>query len=222
MFRLQGNANTAFDAFIQFDRHEALVTLAPTADARRQQPAADWRRLRVRLVKYTVGQTVFSLATTLLDAALYRGPDLDRLYRGRWSLEGYYKISKTMLVVEQFRGRSERLERQDLYALFTLAALSRLFANHSEEAFREDLDAHGRPAVLANFRHTLHSQGRHLEGLILEQAKAVGDALQRILDGIGASSQRRRPGRSYPRRSRKPETKWRNRKAAGTASPATA
>jgi len=87
----------------------------------------------VRLVKYTVGQTVFSLATTLLDAALYRGPDLARLYHGRWSLEEYYKISKAMLVVEQFRGRSERLVRQELYALFTLAALSRLFANHSEE-----------------------------------------------------------------------------------------
>ena len=37
-----------------------------------------------------------------------------------------------MLVVEQFRGRSERLVRQELYAHFTLAALSRLFANHSE------------------------------------------------------------------------------------------
>ena len=79
VFRLQGNANTAFKAFIQSDRHEALVTLAPTAEARCQQPAADWRPLRVRLVKYTVGQTVFSLATTLLDAALYRGPDLARL-----------------------------------------------------------------------------------------------------------------------------------------------
>ena len=79
VFRLQGNANTAFKAFIQSDRHEAVVTLAPTAEARCQQPAADWRPLRVRLVKYTVGQTVFSLATTLLDAALYRGPDLARL-----------------------------------------------------------------------------------------------------------------------------------------------
>ena len=72
--------------------------------------------------------------------------------------------------------------------------------------------------MLANFRHTLHTVGRHLEGLFLKRAKEVGEALQRILDGIGASRQRRRPGRSYPRRSRKPETKWRNRKAVGNAS----
>ena len=66
--------------------------------------------------------------------------------------------------------------------------------------------------MLANFGHTLHTVGRHLEGLFLKRAKAVGDALQRILDGIGASRQRRRPGRSYPRRSRKPETKVEERR----------
>lgn len=222
VFRLQSNANSEFQAFLRSDSSAATVTLAATDDARRQQPAADWQPLRVRLVKYTAGQTVFALATTLLDAQRYRRRDLARLYHGRWSIEEYYKISKQMLVLEEFRGRSERLVRQELYAHFTLAALSRLLANHSEEAFRQGPDGHGRPAVLANFRHALHMLGHHLEGLFLQRAKALGDALQKILDGIGASRQRRRPGRSYPRRSRKPETKWRNRKAVGTASPSTA
>ena len=218
VFRLQANANSEFQAFIQSAQTEALVSLAATAEPSSPQPAANRPALRVRLVKYTAGPTVFSLATTLLDAQRYRQQDLARLYHGRWSLEEYYKTAKQMLVLEQFRGRSERLVRQELYAHFTLAALSRLFANHSEEAFRQGPDGHGRPAVLANFRHTLHTVGHHLEGLFLHSAKAVGDALQKILDGIGASRQRRRPGRSYPRRSRKPETKWRNRKAVGNAS----
>ncbi len=218
VFRLQANANSEFQAFIQSAHTEALVSLAAPADANSPQPAANRPALRVRLVKYTAGPTVFSLATTLLDAQRYRQQDLARLYHGRWSLEEYYKTAKQMLVLEQFRGRSERLVRQELYAHFTLAALSRLFANHSEEAFRQGPDGHGRPAVLANFRHTLHTVGHHLEGLFLHSAKAVGDTLQKILDGIGASRQRRRPGRSYPRRSRKPETKWRNRKAVGNAS----
>ena len=173
----------------------------------------------MRLVKYTAGQAVFALATTLLDAQRYRRRDLARLYHGRWSIEEYYKTTKQMLVLEEFRGRSERLVRQELYAHFTMASLSRLLANYSEEAFREGPDGHGRPAVLANFRHTLHTVGRHLEGLFLQQAKAVGEALQRILDGIAASRQRRRPGRSYPGRSRKPETKWRNRKSIDSLTP---
>ena len=109
-----------------------------------------------------------------------------------------------------------------MYAQVRLAALSRLFANHSEEPFREGPEGHGRPAVLANFRHTLHTVGHHLEGLVLERAKAVGATLQRVMDGIGVSRQRPRPGRSYPRRSRRPETKWANGKAAGTTSSAAA
>lgn len=143
VFRLQSNASAAFEAFIQSDRDEAVVTLAPTDDARRQQPETDWRPQGVRLVKCTAGKTVFSSGTTLLDAEFYRGPDFARLYHGRWRIEECFKISRNMLVVEEFRSRSERLVRRELYAHFTLAALSRLFANYSEEAFREGPD--GRP-----------------------------------------------------------------------------
>ncbi len=45
-----------------------------------------------------------------------------------------------MLVVEEFKGRKDRLERRELCAHFTLAVLSRLFADYSEEAFRESPD----------------------------------------------------------------------------------
>ena len=38
VFRLQANANTKFQAFLQSDRTEAVVTLAPTDDARGQLP----------------------------------------------------------------------------------------------------------------------------------------------------------------------------------------
>ena len=78
-----------------------------------------------------------------------------------------------MLVVEQFRGRSERLVRQELYAHFTLAALSRLFANPSEEAFREGPDGHGRPAVLANFRHNA-AHGGAPSGRAVPEARQGG------------------------------------------------
>ena len=76
--------------------------------------------------------------------------------------------------------------------------------------------------MLANFRHTLPTVGRHLKGPFLERAKTVGDVLEQILYGIGGSRQGRRPDRSYLCRSRKPETKWRKRKIAGAASAAAA
>ena len=120
VFRLQANANSEFQAFIQSAQTEALVTLAAPAEVCSPQPAAKRSGLRVRLVKYTAGPTVFSLATTLLDAQRYRQQDLARLYHGRWSVEEYYKSAKQMLVLEQFRGRSERLVRQELLLFLRL------------------------------------------------------------------------------------------------------
>ncbi len=174
----------------------------------------------MRLVKYTASATDYTLATTLLDRQRYPVRALADLYHGRWSIEELYKISKQLLTVEHYHGQSERLVKQELYAHFTLIALTRTFAGHSEEGFRAEPDRHGRPARQANFQNSLHMVARHLEGLFLAHATTLARSVQRILEGIAGCRQRRRPGRSFPRRSRKPASKWRNRQATKTASPA--
>ena len=170
-----------------------------------------------RLVRYSAGGTTFFLATTLLDRKRYRVADLAKLYHARWGVEELYKTAKQGLRLEQFRGRSERLVKQEVQAHFTMVALTRLFTNHSEEAWRGEPDGHGRPGRQANFQHSLRTVARHLEGLFLRHAQLLGKTVQRIVEGIGRSRPRRRPGRSYARRSRKPAPKWRKRKATATA-----
>ena len=219
VFRLQANANASFRAFMLSDRDEALASVQAPAEARRHGPTSALRPCRVRLVKYTAGPTTFTLVTTLLDRR-YRRQDLAALYHGRWSIEELYKVSKQMLVVAPFHGQSERTVQQELYAHFTLIALTRLFAGEAEKGFRAGPDGHGRPAVLANFQHSLRIVAQQLEGLFLQQARVLGETVQRILEGVAACRQRRRPGRSFPRRSRKPTSKWRNRNPTPTATQA--
>lgn len=55
---------------------------------------------------------------------------------------------------------------------------------------------------------------QELEGLLLHQAPQLRDTLNRVLEHAAQGPQRERPGRSYPRRSRRPSKKWRNRKPA--------
>lgn len=218
VFRLKSDANAVFAAFIaNSERDDEILTLAPSARARQQDPQL--RPCRVRLLKYTAGPTSFALATTLLEPR-YRRQDLAALYHGRWSIEELFKVSKDMLKVAPFHGQSERLVKQEVYAHFTLIALTRVFADEAEQGFRAAPDGHGRPAVLANFRHSLHCVARQLEGLFLQQASVLGETVQRILDGVAACRQRRRPGRSYERRSRQPANKWRKRTTDPTASQA--
>ncbi len=127
VFRLQRNANSRLLALFESGRSETVVTVAPPA-----QSVGDWRPLRVRLVSYLDGSTVGVLATTLLDPGRYPTEDLQALYQGPWSIEEYYKTTKKTLLVEQFRGRSERLVRQELYAHCTLTALDQLYTNRNE------------------------------------------------------------------------------------------
>lgn len=47
-------------------------------------------------------------------------------------MEDLHKISKKMMPIKQFHGRSKRGVKQELHAHFVLVNLSRLFANHSE------------------------------------------------------------------------------------------
>ena len=145
----------------------------------------------------------------------YSVRDLADLYHGRWSIEELYKISKQLLTVEEFHGQTERTVQQELFAHFSLIALARLFTNRSEESFRADP---GKPVMQANFKSSLRTVARHLEGLFLEHAAMLGKTVERILAGIAAC--RQRPNRSFPRLSRKPASKWRSSKATATATTA--
>ena len=155
-------------------------------------------------------------ALTLAARDAFIGWDAD-LYHGRWSIEELYKISKQRLTVEEFHGQTERTVQQELFAHFSLIALARLFTNRSEESFRADP---GKPVMQANFKSSLRTVARHLEGLFLEHAAMLGKTVERILAGIAACRQRQRPNRSFPRLSRKPASKWRSSKATATATTA--
>ena len=155
----------------------------------------------MRLVKYTAGASSFALATTLLDARAYPARALAALYHGRWSIEELYKISKQMLAVEYFHSRSERGVKQELFAHFTLIAMTRLFTNHTEGGFRTEA---GKPPMQANFQNAMRTMARN----VAEAATAVLD--HAVPDRREHARQRQRPGRSYPRKSRKPASKWKS------------
>ncbi len=125
----------------------------------------------------------------------------------RLSLRGV--LSKQLLRVEGFHGRSEQTVQPELYAHFTLIAMARLFASHSERQFKFRDGEAGRAPLRANFNQRLGAVERELEGPLL-QAPQLRDTLNRVLEHGSRSPQRERPGPSYPRRSRRPSTKWRN------------
>ena len=217
VFRMRRNVGVVFDQFMTSVETDQRVEVCPShkskVKVREKHPDAECGPIRVRLVKYTVAATTYTLATTLLDVRQYPIEELSNLYHARWGIEELYKVSKRLMEIEQFHAKSERGVKQELYAHFVLVTLTRLFANRSEDGFNRLDDAEEKPEMQANFKNSLLVVGRNIEALMLRQMEFLTATVNQILEGMGSCRQRKRTGRSYERRSRKPESTWRRRKA---------
>ena len=116
-------------------------------------------------------------------------------------------------MIERFHAKSARGVRQELYAAFTLITLARQFSNRCDDDINGG-DGDGEPAMRANFQNGLRLVGKEIEALFLRQADAVRQSVARIMTGLSRCIQRERPGRSYPRRSMQPRSKWQKRQVA--------
>ena len=215
VFRIQRNSVPAFDRFRDGDRDDATVVVEPGEDAlrdlRRKHPGREFGPLRVRLVRYEAGGSEYCLATTLADADRYGVADLSDLYHGRWSIEELYKISKNFIAVDEFHARSERGVRQEAYAHFALIAATRSLAKEGDDLLAL-MREKGKPRQTVNFKHALALVAANLEELLLAGAVFAAEAAARAAEWILRARSRLRPGRSYPRVSKKPASKWARRR----------
>ena len=119
---------------------------------------------------------------------------------------------KLSIAVDEFHGRTERGVRQELYAHFNLIAMTRLLSNHGD-GLLEELREGGREKMTVNFKNGLAIMAANLEKLVLMRAAALAETVTWMVERILAVRSRLRPGRSYPRRSMKPVSKWIRRRS---------
>jgi hypothetical protein len=129
--------------------------------------------------------------------------DIAELYHMRWEVEEYFKFFTSEYVGQkQFRSMSVQGVRQEVAALTLFLAMSRLLAAAANEAIED-------PDEFASQKGAVLTLARFLTRILLEPdperaRAAVGRAIERVL----MTRDRRRPGRSYVRRSFKPTPKW--------------
>jgi IS4 transposase len=225
IFRLKESSNSVIRKFFVSKDTDRLVTISPSqptkTDILKKHPNLDIIPLKMRLLKYEILGTTFCLGTTLIDPhQQYPIQDFMEVYHSRWGVEELYKVSKRVFTIEDFHAKTERGVKQELFAHFVLISMNRLFANRADlelngedahtpplESTEQDPSIGGTSRIQTNFKNCIHVLQRSLEELLLLEHKMT-TAVQRAFDTIVRQYQKARPGRSYPRKSRKPETRW--------------
>jgi len=217
VFRLQKNTFKEIDDFRNSTHTDQIITLLPTKDTQRsirqQYPDIQFEALTIRLIKYTLAGKTYCIGTTLIDEK-YTIEALKEVYHARWGIEELYKISKNMIEVDDFHGRSERNVKQELFAHFVLITMSRLCTNESENLLNSLLnlqpdEMEPEQTLQANFKNSLATISRHLEDIMFVPARCIKKVMDDIVSSISRNHQKLRPGRSYVRKSKKPVNKWR-------------
>ena len=240
--RLQsGNMNAAVKTFWDSELTDVVVDYKPSgavkSEIKKQGHTLFYSTIRLRLIKYKIDGETYICATTLIGEQ-YPSEEFPRVYHGRWGIEELYKISKEFIDVEDFHSKTERGVKQELYGHALLINIGRIFESEAnrqmppsskpekpekqkaenaeiKEGYWQDFI--GKIQQLkVNFKNCLLVIGRVIEKLLVTAEKEK-DWLSQILSSISRVRQKLRPGRHFPRQSRKPYTKWQNINAAKLA-----
>lgn len=207
MIRLPDNGlfKTISDYFAAGHR-DGIITLEPPEPWVREckkngKPHPKAIILRAIKIKLAAGKSgVF--VTTLRDKKQYPASELRELYHLRWEEEEFFKLIKELLEGENFRGKSVQFIDQEILAIYLYIVLVRIMMMEAAAKFSLDIkEIAQKPAFLA--------VARFLDNMLL--AATDEECLkwyQRCLAEISWRKYKKRPNRSYPRKSQSSFGKW--------------
>jgi hypothetical protein len=169
-------------------------------------PASDTRcgaePIELRAVKLTNPLGEDSYYLTSLRRVRYSRAQIAELYHLRWQAEELFKLEKSVYFDQrQFHAKSALGVRQEIFAQAIYVVIARFLL----AAAAEHVDAHYhhlsvKSAVLA--------LADYLTRLCLDDPARAVHFLPRLLERVARTRDKRRPGRSCPRRSFKPGPRW--------------
>ncbi|ETS32976.1 hypothetical protein BB987_13785 [Photorhabdus temperata] len=131
VFRIQeGNRNKIIKKFSESAESDLIFEYTPSeavkSDLRKRGLLSDFPSIKLRLIKFTNKNKQIIFATTLLEEDNYESESIYELYHERWSIEELYKISKSILCIEDFHSHNEYGVRQEIHAHVLLLNLARI------------------------------------------------------------------------------------------------
>jgi hypothetical protein len=191
-------------------RHDRLVVWDKPRVCPRTLSAEEFallpEHLSVRLIRTSITAKGFrtrevTIATTLLDAALYPADTLRELYARRWNIELHFAQIKTTLEMDVLRCQTPAMIEKELQIHLIAYNLVRALmqqAAHLHDAPLERLSFKGSLDALRHSAQAIHASAK--------QPRKQAELINRLLEDIAGDLVPHRPGRLEPRaRKRRPK-----------------
>ena len=163
----------------------------------------DWEELELRFVRVPGPDGEDAFFFTSLPAEDFPLKKIAELYRRRWGVEEYYKLQKSeSLGRGTLRSKSVEGIIQEIYAVTLFLAISRLLMSATAKAGQRDLNTISQKAAV------LAAADYLARVLLAPDRDRKLEELCQLLQRISRIREKPRPGRSYPRRSLRPISKW--------------
>jgi hypothetical protein len=162
----------------------------------------DVEDIEVRVVRRTHPSGEGSFYITSLRRAHFSPAVIAELYRKRWEAEELFKLEKSSYFGQrQFHARHPHGIRQEILAQAIFVVIARILQACAADVHDDDYHAlSSKTAILA--------LATYLTRICLDDPKRAAHWLPRLLRQIVRTRDKKRPGRSYPRRSFKPSPRW--------------
>ncbi len=196
------------ETFVASGAREATIEIAPPTKSVLQGHAP----IRLRVVREQRGEADPWILITTLPATDLGAADIAEIYRRRWEIEEFYKLLITKYFGQgQFHAKWVGGVEQEVYAQMLFVVITRtLMAAAARVADVPYEHLSQKAAVLA--------VGDHLTRIVLRSPpRQARETLVRLLTRIARALEKPRPGRSAPRRSLQPHSRWtaRGRRGGG-------
>ena len=180
--------------------NEWMVEFHPTSATRRKDPGLP-NVITARLLRYQwPGFRPSWLLTSLHDSQSHSHTELVDLYHRRWQIETIYREWKHGLNIQNLRSHTLVGVHKEIYAHLLLSNLVRWVMS---EAVADD---DTKPIDLSYVTCLTHVNSATLQMLTAAPRRLLA-IYEQLLDDIRQARIRKRPGRSYPRRSDRPRNR---------------
>ena len=193
-------------AFLEAGHTDGEVLIRPPEELVRErrkagEPAPEPVTLRIVKLEFSNGKSAV-FATTLMDREKFPATEIGELYHLRWEEEEFFKLVKELLGGENYRGQSQLFIEQELLSILLYCLMTRIL-------MMECAAKHSMQLSSISQKHAFLSVSRYMDLMLTAKTERQYQILvNRCVDEIAWRRYKKRPGRSYPRRSKSSFGKW--------------